>query len=291
MDDKMTVKGRLIALGGGDDDGLLRLIHAELCDLHSHIEVIATATPKPSDALSSSTAYKEAFEELGCSNVHFMTIDEDHEADTPDNIRRISQANVIFFTGGDQVRLASFLNDTKLLEIMQQRFKEEELIISGTSAGAAVMSDRMIYDGYGHYSLIKGEMKTTHGFGFIENVYIDTHFAERGRFGRLAHAVAHDPEYVGIGLSEETGIIIKDGDKLEVFGTGVVTVIDARNIRYSNTRSVAENEPIAVEHLVMHLLVEGYRYGLTEHVFQPVSQGQDEQQAKNLSDAMTFPEN
>lgn len=289
MNEKKTVKGRLIALGGGDDDGLLRLIHSELCDLHSHIEVIATATPKPSDALSSSTAYKEAFEELGCSNVHFMTIDEDHKADTPDNIARISQANVIFFTGGDQVRLASFLNDTKLLEIMQRRFQEEELIISGTSAGAAVMSDRMIYDGYGHYSLIKGEMKTTHGFGFIKNVYIDTHFAERGRFGRLAHAVAHDPDYIGIGLSEETGIIIKEGDKIEVFGPGVVTVIDARNIRYSNTRRAAENEPIAVEHLVMHLLVEGYRYGLQEHVFQPATQGQDEEHKRDLSDVLTFP--
>lgn len=268
------VKGRLIALGGGDDEGLIKLIRSNICELTSHIEVIATATPQASDAIDSGNAYKEAFEELGCNNVRFMHIDEDHPADTPDNIQRISKASVIFFTGGDQVRLASFLNGTELLHIMRQRYRTEDIIIAGTSAGAAVMSDCMIYNGYGHYSLIKGEMKTTTGCSFIKNVYIDSHFAERGRFGRLAHAVAHDPEYVGIGLSEETGIIIKEGDQVEVFGSGVVTIIDASQIRFSNTRDVEENEPIAVENLKMHLLVHGYRYCLREHLFQPVPQNE-----------------
>ncbi|MFD2514147.1 cyanophycinase [Pontibacter locisalis] len=264
------VKGKLIALGGGDDDGLIKLIRSEICNISSNIEVIATAGPIASNAVESGQAYKEAFEELGCSSVRYMRIDEEHEADTAQNLERIKKADVIFFTGGDQVRLASFLHGTKLLDLMCRRYAEEEIIISGTSAGAAVMSDRMIYDGYGHYSLIKGEMKTTHGFSFIKNVYIDSHFAERGRFGRLAHAVAHDPEYVGIGLSEETGIIIKEGNQVEVFGPGVVTIIDASQIKFSNTRAVAENEPIAVENLKMHLLVNGYRYCLKEHLFQPI---------------------
>ncbi|WP_461489083.1 cyanophycinase [Pontibacter sp. HJ8] len=260
-------KGTLIALGGGYDDDLIKLIWSEICPVNSNIEIIATAATEPQE---SGYAYKEAFEEIGCGKVAFMLIDEENEADKPEYIDRIKQADVVFFTGGDQVRLAEFLNETQLLEIMRRRYQEENVIIAGTSAGAAVMSDRMIYDGYGHYSLIKGEMKTTHGFGFIKDVYIDTHFAERGRFGRLAHAVAHDTHYIGIGLSEETGIIIKEGNKVEVFGTGVVTIIDASKSRFSNTRQVEENEPIAVEHLIMHLLVEGYRYCLAEHLFQPV---------------------
>ncbi|MER2998991.1 cyanophycinase [Pontibacter populi] len=265
------VKGKLIALGGGDDEGMIRLIRSEICNLNSNIEVIATATPKPSDAVDSGHAYKEAFEELGCSNVNFMRIDEEHEADIPENLERIEKADVIFFTGGDQLRLAKFLSGTRLLDIMSRRYREEDIIISGTSAGAAVMSDRMIYDGYGHYSFIKGEMKTTIGFGFINNIYIDTHFAERGRFGRLAHAVAHDPTHIGIGLSEETGIIIKEGDQVEVFGPGVVTIIDASKVKFSRVRKAEENEPIAVENLVMHLLTEGYRYCLRDHLFQPVA--------------------
>ncbi|WP_187261168.1 cyanophycinase [Pontibacter beigongshangensis] len=262
------IKGRLIALGGGDDDGLLKLIRSQICSAQSHIVVIATAATEVED---SGNAYKAAFEEFGCSNVMLLHIDESNDADTSLNLKAIQEAEVIFFTGGDQVRLASFLGGTRLLEIMQRRYIEDDIIIAGTSAGAAVMSDRMIYDGYGHYSLIKGEMKTTQGFGFIRQVYIDTHFAERGRFGRLAHAVAHDQEYTGIGLSEETGIIIKGGDQVEVFGTGVVTIIDASKVRFSNTRQVEENEPIAVEHLIMHLLVRGYRYCLKEHLFQAVS--------------------
>ncbi|GAB3824335.1 cyanophycinase [Pontibacter rugosus] len=267
-----NVKGRLIALGGGDDDGLIKLIKSEICGIQSHIEVIATATPQALDAVDSGNAYKEAFEELGCENVRFMRIDEEHEADTSENITRIGKADVIFFTGGDQLRLAHFLQGTKLLELMHRRYLEEDIIISGTSAGAAVMSDRMIYNGYGHYSLIRGEMKTAHGFGFIKKVYIDSHFAERGRFGRLAHAVAHDPDYIGIGLSEETGVIITEGNQVEVFGTGVVTIIDASDVRFSNTRQVEESEPIAVENLKMHLLVNGYRYCLKEHLFQPIPQ-------------------
>jgi cyanophycinase len=262
-------KGTLIALGGGYDDDLIKLIRSEICPVHSNIEVIATAATEPQE---SGLAYKEAFEELGCNKVQFMLIDENHAADQPEYISRIQQADVIFFTGGDQVRLIEFLNGTQLLEIMRRRYHHEPIIIAGTSAGAAIMSDRMIYDGYGHYSLIKGEMKTTIGFGFVSHLYIDTHFVERGRFGRLAHAVAHDPAYVGVGLSEETGIIIKEGNKIEVFGTGVVTIIDASKIRFTNTRQVSENQPIAVEHLIMHMLVEGYRYCLEEHLFQPVEQ-------------------
>ncbi|MDO6390883.1 cyanophycinase [Pontibacter sp. BT731] len=262
-------KGTLIALGGGYDDDLIKLIRSEICPVHANIEVIATAATEPQE---SGLAYKEAFEELGCNKVQFMLIDENHAADQPEYISRIQQADVIFFTGGDQVRLIEFLNGTQLLEIMRRRYHHEPIIIAGTSAGAAIMSDRMIYDGYGHYSLIKGEMKTTIGFGFISHLYIDTHFVERGRFGRLAHAVAHDPAYVGVGLSEETGIIIKEGNKIEVFGTGVVTIIDASKIRFTNTRQVSENQPIAVEHLIMHMLVEGYRYCLEEHLFQPVEQ-------------------
>ncbi|OKL40935.1 hypothetical protein A3841_13945 [Pontibacter flavimaris] len=264
-------------MGGGDDEGLIRLIRSEVCSLSSRVEVIASATPRVLDAINSGKAYKEAFEELGCTNAHFMHIDEQNPADTPEHLERIRQADVVFFTGGDQVRLASFLNGTELLRLMRHRYRTENIIISGTSAGAAIMSDSMIYDGYGHYSLIKGEMKTTEGCSFIKHVYIDTHFAERGRFGRLAHAVAHDPEYIGIGLSEETGIIIKEGDQVEVFGPGVVTIIDASEIRFSNTNEVSENEPIAVENLKMHLLVHGYRYCLRERLFQAVPQEPSEE--------------
>ena len=254
-------KGTLIALGGGGDDVLIKLIHSEHCHHKSAIEVITTAAPEPEE---SGQAYVDAFGELGLPNVRFMHIDEANEADQPEYIRRIKQADVIFFTGGDQRRLLQFLRGTQIHKILNERYYTEELIIAGTSAGSAAMSDRMIYEGYGPYSLEKGRTKTSAGLSFIRKVYIDTHFTERGRFGRLAIAVSQHPEYIGIGLGEETGVVIREGNLVAVFGIGVVTIIDGAEIKYSNIDEVAPGLPIAVEHLVMHLLVEGHQYCLQD---------------------------
>ncbi|GAB2527875.1 cyanophycinase [Rufibacter soli] len=270
-------KGTLIALGGGDDDGLINLIRSEICSVESNIEVITTATLEP---MESGQAYKEAFEELGCSSVRFMHIDEDNKADSKDYITRIEQAEVIFFTGGNQLRLKEFLSGSKLHHLMQRRFIEEEITIAGTSAGAAAMSNRMIYEGYGSYSLVKGEVKTTDGLSFINNVFIDTHFTERGRFGRLAHAVSKRPEFIGIGLGEETGIIIKHNNHIEVFGTGVVTIMDGSQVTYSNLQEVEEGDPIAIENLTMHLLVEGHEYCILDRAFRKLSQKKRNTSAK-----------
>jgi cyanophycinase len=263
-------KGTLIALGGGGDDVLIQLIHSAYCHQKSAIEVITTAAPEPQE---SGQAYVEAFEELGLPNVRFMHIDEQNAADQPQYLDRIRKADVVFFTGGDQRRILEFLQDTQVNKLLKERYWHEELLIAGTSAGSAAMSDKMIYEGYGPYSLEKGRTKLSGGLSFIRHVYIDTHFTERGRFGRLAIAVAQHPEYIGIGLGEETGIIIQEGNILEVFGIGVVTIIDGSEIRNSNLHEVAQGSPIAVEHLVMHLLVEGQQYSLKEKAIRFASTG------------------
>ncbi|QNF33533.1 cyanophycinase [Adhaeribacter swui] len=260
-------KGTLIALGGGDDDGLLQLIRADYCHPDSVVEVITTAAPSPQE---SGDAYQEAFVELGLTNARVMHIDEQNEADKPEYLERIKQADIFFFTGGDQRRINRFLLDTQVQQLMQQRYQQEEIVIAGTSAGASAISNRMIYEGYGSNSLVKGETKTCSGLSFVQKVYIDSHFTERGRFGRLAVAIAKWPDYIGIGLGEETGVIIKEGSLVEVFGPGVVTIIDGSQIQYCNIDEVAYGSPIAVEHLVMHLLVEGHRYCLSDKRLQPI---------------------
>lgn len=260
-------KGTLIALGGGDDDGLLQLIRTDYCQKNSVVEVITTAAPSPHE---SGTAYQEAFVELGLKNAHVMHIDEENSADKPEYLDRIRQADVFFFTGGDQRRINRFLLDTNVQRLMQQRYHNDAIVIAGTSAGASAISNRMIYEGYGPNSLVKGETKTCSGLSFVQKVYIDSHFTERGRFGRLSVAIAKWPDYIGIGLGEETGVIIKEGDLVEVFGPGVVTIIDGSQIQYCNIDEVAHGSPIAVEHLVMHLLVEGHRYCLSSRRLQPI---------------------
>ena len=258
-------KGTLIALGGGGDDVLIKLIHSEYCHSKSVVEVITTAAPEPEE---SGQAYVDAFVEVGLPHVQFMHIDEQNEADQPEYLERIKKADVVFFTGGDQRRILKFLKGTQINKILKERYQEDDLLIAGTSAGSAAMSNSMIYEGYGPYSLEKGRTKTSAGLSFIRKVYIDTHFTERGRFGRLAIAVSQCPDYIGIGLGEETGIIIREGNLVEVFGIGVVTIIDGAEIKKTNINEVAEGSPIAVEHLVMHLLVEGQRYCLKEKEIQ-----------------------
>jgi cyanophycinase len=265
----IQVKGTLIALGGGGDDALIKLIHSEFCEAGSHVEVITTAATEPEE---SGQAYKDAFRDLGLRHVHYMHIDEENEADSEDNLERIRRANVIFFTGGDQRRIADFIRSTKVLQIMRERFITDKIVIAGTSAGATALSDRMIYEGYGPYSLEKGRTKTSTALSFIHNVYIDTHFTERGRFGRLAIAVAKWPEYIGVGLGEGTGVVIKEGNYLEVFGIGVVTIIDGSKVQYTNLSEIEFGNPVAVENLVMHILVEGHRYCLTEREFQRIGE-------------------
>src|SRR3712207_2085207 len=127
-------KGTLIALGGGDDDGLLQLIRADYCHPDSVVEVVTTAAPSPQE---SGEAYQEAFVELGLKNAHVMHIDEDNTADQPDYLARIGRADVIFFTGGDQRRINQFLLNTEIQRLMQQRYLTDEIVIAGTSAGAS----------------------------------------------------------------------------------------------------------------------------------------------------------
>ncbi len=261
----LSIKGTLVALGGGDDDGLLLLIKNHLCTVDSHIEVITTATREPT---RSGKAYVKAFKELGCGNADYLPIDETHPADDPKYLKRLERATVVFFTGGDQMRLSTYLTGTEFLKILQDKLqKDKDFVVAGTSAGACAMSNMMIYEGYGRETLLKDEIKITGGLGFVKNLFIDTHFTERGRFGRLAQAVARHPTCLGVGLGEETGVMVSNGNKIQVFGSGNVTIMDGSAIKYSNLDEVDTGEPIAVEHLIVHFLPQGHEFEIEHHSY------------------------
>jgi cyanophycinase len=143
----------------------------------------------------------------------------------------------------------------------------EDFVIAGTSAGAMAMSNTMIYQGSSSEALIKGEVKITTGLAFIGDVIIDSHFVKRGRFGRLAQAVAANPSCIGIGLGEDTGVIVTGGSKLEAIGSGLVIIIDGHDIKHSNIADIKEGSPISIEHLIMHVLAKGNHYDLKKRKF------------------------
>ncbi|MCF8028628.1 MAG: cyanophycinase [Desulfobacteraceae bacterium] len=234
-------------------------------DTH-RIEIIPTASEIPEKA---SESYVQTFRNLGYKNVGVLDIRNREDARKKDFIDRVRKAGGFMFTGGNQLRLTTIFGGTEVLEILYHRYVHEPVVIAGTSAGAMVMSDTMIYEGSSHEALQKGEVKLSHGFGFIQNIIIDTHFVKRGRIGRLFQAVVSNPAALGIGLGEDTGLLIREGNIQETVGSGLIIVVDGSGIRHTNMASIADGELISIENLSVHVLVPGDVFHLSERKLVP----------------------
>lgn len=275
--------GHLVAVGGAEDKGTdlekgiverNRLNFFELGILKSiigligsgepYVEVITTASSIPDEVALN---YKYAFEKLGCLNVGHMRIRNREEATHPEYIERLNACNCIMFSGGNQLRISSIFGGTHFQDVLTQRYQKGDLLIAGTSAGAMAMSTTMIYEGNAAVANLKGEVKITTGLGLLQNVIIDTHFDKRGRFNRLAQAVAAQPGAIGIGLGEDTGVIVSLGHELKAIGSGSVVIIDGKNIEYNNIADIAFGKPISVENIMVHLMSKGDVYNLETRKF------------------------
>ena len=278
----MNIKGKLIIIGGAVDKGsfteasfdkniannlnffekgiLKRLISESKHGKESRIEVITTASTIP---LEVGAEYIKAFNYLGATNVDVLHIQKREEAVEESILKRIEEADVVMFTGGDQLRLTSILGGTRFHKILLEKYRNEEFIYAGTSAGAAAASQSMIYQGASKEALLKGEIKITSGLGFVDDVIIDTHFVKRGRIGRLFQAVVSNPMVLGIGLGEDTGLLIKEGTKMEAIGSGLVILVDGQEIKNTNLTDVSLGEPISISNLVVHVMSQNDTYDLT----------------------------
>jgi len=231
-----TPKGKLVIIGGSVDrgsfsespddlkrnlkffeKGILKRITVESAKNNlSRFEIITTASSIPEEV---GDEYVKAFAQLDVMSVGVLNIKTREEANSPENIERLKNADVVMFTGGDQLRLTSIFGGTAFHSLLLEKYENENFIISGTSAGAAASSNNMIYQGSSQEALLKGEVKITGGLGFINNVIIDTHFVQRGRIGRLLYACASNPVNLGIGLGEDTGLLITKGIDMEAIGS------------------------------------------------------------------------
>ncbi|MBD0352240.1 MAG: cyanophycinase, partial [Flavisolibacter sp.] len=180
---------------------------------------------------------------------------------------RIKECDAIMFAGGNQMRLTATFGGTEFLRILLNRYMNEPFLVAGTSAGAMAMSNTMIYEGNATRAHLKGEVKITTGLGFIDDVIIDSHFEKRGRFGRLSQAVAANPSAIGIGLGEDTGMLITDGNKMEAIGSGLVIIIDGHDIQHCNIADIPDGNPISIENLKVHFCEKGNGYLLNERKF------------------------
>lgn len=278
-------KGKLIAVGGAEDKGtdlekgeikrnnlnffelgILRRIVAEAGGPAARIEVVTTASMIPDEVGAN---YLNAFGKIGCTNVGVMRIRDRADATQQEYVDRLLNCAAILFSGGNQLRLSATFGGTQFLHILLNRYRAENFVIAGTSAGAMAMSSTMIYEGNAAQAHLKGEVKMTTGLGLIDTVIIDSHFEKRGRFGRLAQAVAGNPGCIGIGLGEDTGMLITEGNKMEAIGSGLVMILDGHDIGHSNIADIPDGNPISLENLKVHLCEKGNGYLLRERTFLP----------------------
>ena len=239
--------------------GILRkIINESRLKEDSIIEIITTASQIPQIV---GPEYKKAFEFLGSKNVNILDIQNREQANSDAIVARANAADVVMFTGGDQLRLTSILGGTRFHDTILLKYVEQDFIYAGTSAGAAAASENMIYQGSSSEALLKGEIKTTQGLGFIENVIVDTHFVQRGRIGRLFQAVVNNPRTGGIGLGEDTGLYI-DGDIMTAIGSGLVILVDGRFIKDTNLTNIQLGQPISIDNLIVHVLSQNDVYDL-----------------------------
>jgi len=269
----MSAKGILIPIGGNEDkgietseiyhleyiqDGILSRVVKESGGTNALIIIIPTASSIPKEVGEN---YLLAFNKLGCTNLHLMDIRKREQSEDKDNIELMKKANCVMFSGGNQSNITKKIGGTTLHKVMSDRYMNESFVIAGTSAGAMCMSAEMITGGGIKEAFTKGATSMGTGMSFIPDLIIDSHFIRRGRFGRLAEAVAKFPKIIGIGLAEDTGLVIKD-DTFEVIGSGMVIVFNARKVKHNNRKNVPEGSPMSLTNLKTHILANGDRFNI-----------------------------
>lgn len=255
-------RGTLTLIGGAEDrksdTGVLRKLVEKT--QARYIAVVPTASMYGYEL---GDEYKDVFRRLGVDKIEILDIKERRDTENSRFIDIAKEADLIFFTGGDQVKLAHVFLHTELLKVIKDRHFLSGLHLAGTSAGAMIMSDPLIYDGDGK-DFQKGAVFYEPGFGFTANITVDTHFMERGRIPRICAFLASGYSKRGIGVGEDTAAYITPDDKLEVFGAGIVVMFNADKMRYSNFHDVKENELVDVDNIAMSFLVQGSRFDMAK---------------------------
>ena len=225
------------------------------------IEIITSASGKPQEMFDD---YKKVFEELKVKNLNHIHHKQRKEILDDDLTERIKKADAFFFTGGDQLLLTSLYGGSKFLTQLKERYITERIIIGGTSAGAMALSTPMIYAGSKDKQDITGQIKITMGLEFIKDVCIDTHFIDRDRFIRMAQVIATNPTSIGIGIEEDTAIVIREGCEAEVIGNSIVTVIEGFEISSSTITDFNHEHKLTLRDLRVHLLAKGSKYKIPQ---------------------------
>lgn len=252
-------RGWIALIGGGEDKTKDREVLSGIVGLNKarSVAIIPTASRIGSEV---GEDYDRAFRSIGVTRRQVLNVERSSEASDRDYLDAVDQADLIFFTGGDQVRLVEILEGTPLLARVRHRL-EEGATIAGTSAGAAAAGRRMLFDGDGR-GFDKGSIGTGAGFGFLDDVSIDTHFVSRGRLPRLTQFLSRGEAAAGLGLPEDTAVLISSDRIASVIGSGVVTALSYQHVERNDYSKVDEDERFTVDGVRLSFLAPGTSFDL-----------------------------
>ncbi len=258
--DREIIGGHLLVIGGAEDKYNERRIlkkFLELAGEKSDVLIVPVASDFPEFAAD---VYTQAFRNLGVANPRVLRATSRQDVFQADPDELLDGVGGVFMTGGDQMRLVSVLGGTKFADKLRRMVRETKVVLAGTSAGAAGMSTSMIVRGESTSHPHKNSVRLSPGLGFLKNIIIDQHFTERGRISRLITAVSFNPYNLGIGIDENTAIILNSEGIMEVYGQGSVTIVDGSQITYNEIAEVGDNQEFSVCGVQLHVLRDGLIY-------------------------------
>ena len=273
FNDPEFISGHLVIIGGAEDKynerRLLRKFVTLAGEQAARILIVPVASDYPE---FSADVYTQTFRNLNLRQVKVLRATSRQAVIDADAKSLLEDVTGVFISGGDQMRLVSMLGGTEFARLLEERVRHSPLVLAGSSAGAAGMSATMIVRGDSASHPNKNSLRLSPGLGILRNIIIDQHFTERGRLSRLITAVSYNPRQLGIGIDENTAVIITNDGTLEVHGDGTVTIVDGSRISYNDIAEVEDSQPFAVAGVQLHILRDGLRYDITRRVPIPVTE-------------------
>lgn len=212
--------------------------------------------PQASEQEGTGGHYAELFRKLGAGEARILDFRSREDASNPVHSRMLGKATGIFITGGAQMRLAALFGGTALEDELLAAYARG-CLIGGTSAGASILSTTMIAYGHGGPTPRERIVQFSPGLGFTRRFIFDQHFRQRDRLGRLIYAVATHPGVVGLGIDENTAAVIEEDERVSVYGSGAVTVVDGRQVSETDVAEVGTRSAVAIAGLTVHILTQG----------------------------------
>ncbi len=259
----MTVSTQypVMIIGGAEDKtnecGILNAFVKSAGGDSATIGIIPSASREPAVV---GDRYYQLFTAMGAPHVQVLDIRYRNECEEARWIDVLNDCSGVFITGGDQLRLRDLIGGTRLLQVLKEKLARSELVLAGTSAGAAIMGEQMIAGGSSGESPNQSLVDLTDGLGFVPELLVDQHFHNRNRMARLLSAIAAHPNRLGVGIDEDTCIAIAEDGVFQVLGKGTITVIDPGSLTHTSYPESLETSPLSLHNLKVHVLNQGDRY-------------------------------